>query len=362
LENTAVNDARPAESAWTRFWFTPIPTTGYHALRVCAGTLFCAWLLALAGHQAEFFSFRGFVDLSTMQELMRQRAEIARQQPDATDLPPLGWSFLYLAGDNAATFQAMYWGSIAVIALFTLGVATRITSVLTWVILVSFLANPIASYEGDYLLVILAFHLMLGYVWMGQWNGNLTIAERILGSRDDFLFAGRLWPRLNERPASIAANWSLRLLQIHFVIIMVTSGLHKLQIDDWWSGVALWYPLHPPFQTTLESIEREKSSVTSTLFALSLANYAVLAWQIGLPAFAWRRGAIARSVLLGGAAIGWLGMAFVYKLPVFGPFVFIGALSFLNPEEWAWVKERAAALFGRAGEGKAVRETAAVKK
>ncbi len=358
---------RPAESAWSRFWFTPIPTTGYQTLRVLSGLLFCVWLLSFLGHQEGFFSLRGFVDMPTFQEALRQQA-LARQQQgpalqeETPDLPPIGWSFLYLAGESGTMFQAMYWGSILVLVLYTLGVATRITSVLTWVIVVSFLANPVISYEGDYLLVILAFHLMLGHLFLGEWNGNLTIAERILGSKDDFVFAPWIFPRKTERPASSAANWSLRMLQIHFVIILVTSGLHKLQIDDWWAGVALWYPLHPPFRTTVEMLDREKASVASTLFVLSLVQYGVLAWQIGLPAFAWRRGVFSRSVLLGGAALGWLGASFLFKLPLFGPFVFIGALSFLSPEEWAWLKQRAGSMFGRAAAGKVARETAGAKK
>jgi hypothetical protein len=362
-----VTNERPAESAWTRFWFLPIPTTGYQALRVLAGTLFCAWLLALIGHQEEFFGFRGWVDLSTLQEALRLQVQ-AQQQTDpiqaqsAPELPPVGWSFLFLAGENSTAFQLLYWTSIIVLVLFTLGVATRITSVLTWVVVVSFLANPVTSFEGDYLLVILAFHLMLGHLFMGQWNGNLTLAERILGSKRDFLFARWLYPTKAERPPSSAANWSLRILQIHFVIIMLTSGLHKLQIDDWWSGVALWYPLHPTFQTTLDQIEREKASVNSTLFTLSLFEYCVLAWQIGLPAFAWRRGAIARFVLIGGAIIGWLGCAFLFKLPLFGPFVFIGSLSFLEADEWAWIRAKLLAMLPGPTAKTAAREVAAAKK
>src|SRR5262249_1643792 len=138
---------------------------------------------------------------------------------------PLGWSVLYLPlsggenpallGENPALFQAVYFGSIAVFLLFAIGVATRLTGILTWVAVLSFLANPATNYEGDYLLGILAFYLMIAYLLLGQWNGNLTTIERILGSRDDFLFAGMIWKR-EERPASFAANFAIRLVQVHF--------------------------------------------------------------------------------------------------------------------------------------------------
>jgi hypothetical protein len=326
----AAAEAVPLSNAWTRFWFTPTSTVGMKCLRFGSGLLFFAWLVSFAGHQVELFSQNGWLDRKALVE-MRQQENLAPV--------PIGWSILYLAGDSVALFQTLYWGSLAALALFTLGVATRITAVLTWIIVVSFFANPATSYEGDYLLGILAFYLMIGHLLVGQWNGNLSIAERILGSCDDFVFARWLFPpSAAERPASCGANFMMRLVQIHFVMIIVTSALHKLQISDWWAGVALWYPLHPTFQTTAESLQRERPNAEFTLFYLSLAQYLVLAWQLGLPFFAWRPGRCWRGLLLGGAAIGWLGAYFLFQLPLFGPFVLLGCLSFLRPEEWEWAK------------------------
>jgi hypothetical protein len=327
-------------NAWTRFWFTPTSTTGMQCLRFGSGLLFLAWLVSFVGHQVELFSLNGWLDRKALEEMGRQ---------ENLAPVPIGWSILYLAGDSVALFQALYWGSLAVLALFTLGIATRITGVLTWVIVVSFFANPATSYEGDYLLGILAFYLMIGHLLVGQWHGNLSIAERILGARDDFVFARWLFPpRVAERPASCGANFMMRLVQIHFVMIIVTSALHKLQISDWWSGVALWYPLHPTFKTTAESLQRERPNVDFTLFYLSLAQYLVLAWQLGLPFFAWRPGRWWRGLLVGGAAVGWLGASFLFQLPLFGPFVLLGCLSFLRPEEWEWVKNSVHSRLGGA--------------
>jgi hypothetical protein len=307
--------------------------------------LFIAWLLSFLGHQAEFFSLNGWFDVEAYREVQRTQ-NLAPA--------PIGWSLLYLAGENAQTFQMMYWGSLAVLTLFTLGIATRITGILTWVIVVSFLANPATSYEGDYLLGILAFYMMIGHLLVGQWNGNLTIAERILGSRYDFVFASWLFPH-TDRPVSYGANLLMRLLQIHFAIIIVTSALHKLQIAEWWAGVALWYPLHPTFKTTLESLRAEAPNRGSTLFVLSALQYGVLAWQLCFPAFAWR-GGWWRGVLVGGAALGWAGTFFVFRLPLFGPFVMLGALSFLRPDEWAWALARLRSLWSSAAISKTAPE------
>jgi hypothetical protein len=359
LENIAVNNDRSASeqgnpsvalvgSAWTQFWFAPIPTTGLQCLRFLSGMLFFAWLVSFLGHQVEFFSLNGWFDAEAYREVQRQQ-NLAPA--------PIGWSMLYLAGDNVQLFQAMYWGSLATLGFFTLGIATRITGVLTWVVVVSFLANPATSYEGDYLLGILAFYLMVGHLLVGQLHGNLSIAERVVGARDDFVLARWLFPpSAAQRPLSCGANLMMRLLQIHFIMIIVTSALHKLQIAEWWSGVALWYPLHPTFKITAENLQRDRPNADFTLFYLSLAQYLVLAWQLGLPFFAWRPGRWWRGLLLGGAAIGWLGTFFLFQLPLFGPFVLLGCLSFLRPEEWEWAQNAIRSAQGGAAKMKAAPE------
>ena len=74
---------------------------------------------------------------------------------------------------------------------------------------------------------------------------------------------------------------------------------------------------------------------------LSLATYGAVAWQIGFPAFAWRPRW--RPLLLGGAALAWLADAFYFGLPLLGPIMVIGCLSYLSPGEWRGL----AALLGR---------------
>jgi hypothetical protein len=113
---------------------------------------------------------------------------------------------------------------------------------------------------------------------------------------------------------------------------MVASGLHKLQMGDWWEGVAFWYPLYPPFETSEDQFLRHATDATSYLTMLSLAGYTTLAWQLGFPFFAWRPRW--RPLLLGGAAIAWLGNAFLYRLPLFGPGMFICSVSYLSAREW----------------------------
>lgn len=125
---------------------------------------------------------------------------------------------------------------------------------------------------------------------------------------------------------------AVRLTQVHLAMAVVASGLHKLQFGDWWAGVALWYPLYPPFSTTMEDARAHSAHGVALLAALSVAAYAVLAWQLTFPIFAWKPRW--RVLLLGGACAGCFGCAWLYELPLFGAVLFVGALSYLTPVEW----------------------------
>jgi hypothetical protein len=318
-----------------RFWFTPVDPIGLHAVRLLAGLLIVTWLLTFAGHQEAFFGLGGWFD----KQAYREAARLPEGMP-----VPVGWSILYLCGTDSTLVNVVYWLSIAVVILFTLGLVPRVTAVLSWVIVASFIANPVTSYGPDHLLGIIAFYLMIGYVLLGQWSQAPALAVRLFGSWDSSIFgqwlsAGRPETQA-EGPRSYAANLVLRLLQVHFAIIVLVSALHKLQFGDWWAGVAFWYPLHPPFETTPESVRAHAANATSYLFMLSLAQYALLAWQIGFPLFAWRKRW--RPVLLGGALIGWVGAVFLYKQPLLGPVFALGCLCYLTSAEWRWLTEQPA--------------------
>jgi hypothetical protein len=320
---------RPAQ-AWLRFWFAPVDPVGLHALRVLAGLLFLCWLLPFAGQLEAFFGLQGWFD--------KQAYFDAARLPEGSPLP-ITWSFLYVCGRNATALTVVYWTSLAVLVLFTLGICTRVTAVLTWVIVVSFTASPATLYDGDMLLVMLAFYLMIGYLFLGLRYRNQSAFEKLFGWRDNWLLR-----RSDEARSSVTANVALRLLQVHFAIVMLISGLHKLQFGEWWSGAAFWYPLHPPFATSFEQAREHASNATTYLTLLSLGAYATLAWQIAFPVFAWRPRW--RFLLLGGAVLGWVGLTFMYELPLFGPAICICCLGYLIPGEWEWARNLFASVPG----------------
>jgi hypothetical protein len=298
-----------------RFWFTPSDPVGLHALRVLVGLLALCWLLPLAGQQQELFGLGGWFDRAAYNE--------AARLPDGP-AQPFAWSVLYVCGSDPTRLAVAYWAAVAVLTLFTVGLWPRPLALLSWVVVVSFTASPAVVGDVDPLLGVLTFYLIVGYVLTGQRARGQPLAARLLGPR-------LAW-RYGAGEASVGANVALRLLQVHLAVVVFVSGLHKLQFGDWWAGVALWYPLHPPFEMTAEQAQRLAPEVAGQVTLLSLAGYLTLAWQLGFPCFAWRPRW--RPVLFGGAALGWLGTALVYDLPLLGPALVVGCTAYLTAAEW----------------------------
>jgi hypothetical protein len=306
--------------AWVNFWFAAVDPVGLHVLRVLAGLLFLFWLLPFAGQHEALFGLGGWFDAAAYREASHIRG-----------LPPhlFGWSLVYLCGTNSVALGAVYWASVASILLFTLGLAPRITGVLSWVAVVSYTANPALAYDVDPLLNMLAFYLMFGYLLVGQRRPDQSWRTRLLGPREAWLFGRSAGP-----PAeSVGANLALRLFQVHFAVAMVASGLHKLQIKEWWDGMAPWFAVNMPYHTTEEQVRSFAPHAGGWLALFSLYAYLTLAWQIAFPAFAWRKG-LWRVLSLGGALTAALFCAFWVPLPLFGPLMVVSCLAYLSPAEW----------------------------
>ena len=307
---------------WSRFWFLPVDPIGLHGLRTFVGLLVLAWLLGFAGSHDALFGLDGWFDLQAYRESgsLTDRAPI-----------PIGWSPLFLS-TTPWLVHAFYGVALLSVTLFIAGVYPSVTGVFTWLAVVAFTQNPVVSYGGDTLLLILTFYLMVGYlIWGAErfatrrgawapWRPDFT-ATRFFGADSN-----------SARTDSAGANVALRLVQVHMAIVLLTSGLHKLQMSVWWAGAALWFPLHPPFETSLESLGAIGVDPVLYMGVLSLGAYCVMAWQMTFPFFAWR--ANWRPFLLVTAAFGWVGCRFLYCLPIFGPGLFLACLAYLGSPGW----------------------------
>src|SRR5581483_7045240 len=107
------SQSRKSSPASNRSACRPNDPIGLHALRLLAGLLFLLWLLPLAGQRAAFFGLNGWFDVEAFKEAVRL--------PGGAPAAIPSWSLCYL-GTSPALLDAIYWSSIAILVLFTLGV------------------------------------------------------------------------------------------------------------------------------------------------------------------------------------------------------------------------------------------------
>ncbi len=305
-----------------------------HALRVLFCVLALLWLLPLMGEVESLFGLSGWFDLQVY-------TDAGTLNPSPYD--GRNWSLLWLVAGNPAALQGFYWGSITILGLYLVGLWPRLLGVLSWLVVISFSSIPMIETDTDVFLRMMAFYLMVGYLFLGLGNDPGTWLARFVIPKNYFLL-GR--GGNYQATTSSAATVAIRLLQVHFAFAMVMTGLHKLQMAEWWSGIALWYVLNPAAQTSIESLQNMIPKRDSYFISVSLAAYALLAWQIAFPTFAWRSGRC-RWILLGGGLVGLFGLVLVYQIPVLGPTFLVCCLAYWKDEEWNRVLNPLRRMVGR---------------
>jgi hypothetical protein len=227
--------------AWNRFWFTPIDPTGFGFMRVLCG------LLVLASHliySYDLFSYLGpnsWLDEPTLNYIRKDTPVIhppnnwTDNERPSNERGEYLWS-IYFHVQDPFWIVVSHVAILAVILLFTVGLWTRVTSVLAWMGAMCFVQRlPTSVFGVDTMLIILMMYMMIGD------SGAALSVDRWLERRRERREKG---PNANPAPKpSWSANFAVRLLQVHFCMIYLVSGTSKLLGASWWNGTAMWYCL-----------------------------------------------------------------------------------------------------------------------
>jgi hypothetical protein len=187
---------------------------------------------------------------------------------------------------------------LVIIVLFTIGFCTRLTSVLTWLVVVSYIhRNQQVLFGMDTMMNILLLYLMIGNsgaaLSVDRWLQRYRAARYSLQQHGVITPATRAF--LDRVPPSRSANLGLRLLQVHFCFIYMASGLSKLHGAAWWNTNAYWDTLVNPEFTLIhyqwyESLVRGLvSSRPVYQVVAALGVLFTLGLEIALPILVWTR-------------------------------------------------------------------------
>lgn len=200
--------------------------------------------------------------------------DVARYWSDAGILPrslehfvsriDFRFTVLDAVGDPRAV-TAMYIAFLAVLVLMMLGVASRLATVASVLLLFSFHErNPLPLGGGDTVLRLVGFLLMLGALAPGAIE-----AFSLDRARSEW----REWRRTRAfLPASTMSAWLRRLLLWQLVVLYATSLWSKLLGTAWIQGTAVAIALHHPHFSRFPGAFADYASITSPVAsALTLA-------------------------------------------------------------------------------------------
>jgi hypothetical protein len=244
-----------AARGWHRFFFTPADPTTLGLIRILVGALVLWNFLTLGLDLQSNLGNDGWVDAESLRKIWQAR------------LGSAAWS-LWLVIPDGYLRTAWAIGSI-ILALFTVGLASRVTAVLAWVIMISTARRTSILFFGfDGVVVSWLFYLAVTGA-----SGQALSLDRLLGRR------GRPGPP----PApTVSANLALRLIQLNLCLIYAAAGLAKLQGAAWWNGQAVLMILLSPSGrgedlTWLAAYPDLINLLTHATVALELL-YPVLVW------------------------------------------------------------------------------------
>ena len=198
--------------AWDRLWFGRIDPTSVGVFRICLGTLLTGFYLANCLNWERYYAANGVTSLDVL--------DPARGRD---------WWNLFGWAEGVVPVGNFWWLGLACAVCFTLGLGTRFSTVVLFLLQASMIhANRMVANGED-----LVFRMLLFYGMFAPLGAALSL---------DNLLA--------RRPAGAAAGpgdarplvWAVRLMQINIALVYAISLPNKLADDVcWWDGTALYW-------------------------------------------------------------------------------------------------------------------------
>jgi predicted DCC family thiol-disulfide oxidoreductase YuxK len=302
---------------WNTFFFSAADPTSLGLVRIAAGILAFWSLLVFGLDLHDYFGSNGWAQPSVVRALER----------------PLSWSFWFLVPDGL--LRPVWCGCLVVLLLFTLGIFSRLTAVLSWVIVMSTIRRvPIALYGFDQVLSALLLYLAVTGAsgqavsldrFRRRWRQARARAAMRRSSRHK---DGPQFPICANEPGipvkSVSANLALRLIQIHVGLIYGMAGLAKLQGPSWWTGIALWKTM-----ATGEFAGYDFTALAAWPLLVNALTHGTLLLELLYPVLIWVK--ILRPLMLAGAGMLHLGIAVMSPgLAEFGLAMLAGNIAFVS--------------------------------
>ena len=258
MSNALIRYLGQWHTGWNRFWFTPADPATVCLLRILVGYMLVythvVWTLELP----TFFSAGGILS-----------SEYSAAYRGGS---PFGWSHFDWSG-SAIWMWGTHAAGILVLVAFAVGLWTRVTGILAFLIVVSYAHRAGGALFG-----------------LDQINTFLTLYLAIAPCGAMYSVDAWLARRRSGRPSgegqgdSTTAAIAIRLMQVHLCVVYLFAGLGKLQGAAWWDGTAIW--------GAFASYEYQTVDMTWLVhlpWAINLITLASVFWEVSYPFLVWPR-------------------------------------------------------------------------
>jgi CheY-like chemotaxis protein len=200
-----------------------------------------------------------------------------------------------------------------------MGAATRVTSILAFLITISYSQRvPVANFGFDQILGMMCLYLSLAPC------GAAMSIDSVLR---------RWWRRRNGLDQMISpvrfasARMASRLIQLHLCAIYFWAGFSKLKGPTWWTGEAMWNVIaNQEYQTI------DLTWMAWTPWLPFLIAHVTIVWEAFFIVLVWNR-RLRPLVLAMGTAM-HLGIGAFLGMWTFGLIMTFAYLSFADPDIW----------------------------
>jgi len=319
---------------WNRFWFTPSDPFALAPVRIGAG-LMAFYLVATYTPDLEtFFGHKGLIPVESLKSLELQARNVRPfLPPTIRETLPRGSRFSYLDYlPNDTGLWAAHIAGLVVLALFTAGCFTRLTSILSLVVFLSYVhRGPMLTAQVE---PILAFVML--YLCLGPAGRSLSVdaclaarcpTEPVAPPRQSSSMA-RACASVPQFSGSVAATVAIRLIQVHLTLVYAMMGIGKLAGEVWWNGLGMWWLIARP----------EMRLVDWTWLAaypklVAAWTHLQVAFELGFAVLIWNR--TARPLILALSVVVWVFLAPVTGLVTFSLMMLVANLAFVSP---SWMR------------------------
>jgi hypothetical protein len=307
-------------SGWRRFWFTPSDPLPLCVLRIAVGLVALYYVASFTTDLNVWFADDGLLPAHVVRTLT------GADDPSLSGPADYRYSYLYFL-DTPGELWAAHLAGLVVVAAFTIGLASRVTSVLSLVVVLSYV-NRAPMLSGP-LEPVLTMALL--YLCIAPTGARLSIDRLLSRARQRANPPTAAQPQPDSR-LSIAATISVRLIQVHlagFYAVMVLNQLGGL-IDfpysgTWWRGEAVWWLIARP-----ESRLVDLTFLYSAPYLINAWTHAIVLFELAFPILVWNR--LARPLLLALAVPIWGSLALASGEVSFCVMMLVANLAFLSPE------------------------------